>query len=53
MKISIFQCSNSTAWVGLGIWNESETSVAALVAEKAALPQSKGNKDLNATGGNV
>lgn len=46
MKISIFQCSNSTAWVGLGIWNESETFV-------AALPQSKGNKDLNVTRGTV
>lgn len=48
---SAFECSHGTAWAGLGFWDESEISAAALVAEKAALPQSKGSRDLNTNGG--
>lgn len=50
---SAFQCSSSTAWAGLGFWDESEAAAAALGAENSALPQSEGNKGLNATGGAV
>lgn len=52
-KISIFQCSNSIAWVGLEFWNESDFCKQLWQLRKQYFSHSESNKDLNETRGTV